>query len=99
MRYAIGKVSGVFIDNDVAVKFFGIRNKSVKEVRGTIQECYARELLCLQRLQGMPGFPSIIAHRDDELILEMEDCGESLFNPAKKYCIFAFSNASQIRFA
>ena len=30
MRYAIGKVSGVFVDHDVAVKFFGIRNKKIK---------------------------------------------------------------------
>ena len=85
MRYAIGKVSGVFMDRDVAVKFFGIRGKKVKEVRGTIQECYARELLCLQRLQGTPGFPSIISHRDNDLILEMEDCGESLFNTWHEY--------------
>lgn len=85
MRYAIGKVSGVFMDHDVAVKFFGIRGKAVKEVRGTIEECYARELLCLQRLQGTPGFPSIISHKDDDLILEMEDCGECLFNTWHEY--------------
>ena len=85
MRYAIGKVSGVFMEHDVAVKFFGIRGKAVKEVRGTIEECYARELLCLQRLQGTPGFPSIISHKDDDLILEMEDCGECLFNTWHEY--------------
>jgi len=90
MRYAIGKVSGVFVDHDVAVKFFGIRNKRIKEVRGTIQECYARELECLQRLQGMPGFPSIIAHRDNELIIEMENCGESLFNTWHEYNLMLY---------
>ena len=85
MRYAIGKVSGVFMQHDTAVKFFGIRGKRVKEVRGNIEQCYGRELTCLQRLQGTPGFPSIISHRDDDLILEMEYCGESLFNTWHEY--------------
>jgi len=90
MKYAIGKVSGVFIESDRAVKFFGIRNKAVKPVRGTIQECYAREIECLKRLQGDPGFPTIIAHRDQELVLEMENCGESLFSTWHEYNLMLY---------
>lgn len=80
MKFAIGKVSGVFITSDKAVKFFGLRKKNVKPTRGTIRECYEREVECLRRLQGIPGFPILHATRDKEMIVEMENCGESLFS-------------------
>ena len=80
MRYAIGKVSGVFIGAEKAIKFFGLRKKGVKPTRGTLRECYEREVECLRRLQGHPGFPILHAARDKEMIVEMENCGEHLFS-------------------
>lgn len=80
MKFAIGKVSGVFITSDRAVKFFGLRNKSIKPTRGTLQECFEREVECLRRLQGNPGFPILHNVREKEMIVEMEYCGESLFS-------------------
>tara|TARA_B100001057_G_scaffold289576_1_gene289629 strand:+ start:10 stop:1245 length:1236 start_codon:yes stop_codon:yes gene_type:complete len=80
MRYAIGKVSGVFIGPEKAIKFFGLRKKAVKPTRGTLRECYEREVECLRRLQGLPGFPILHAARDKEMIVEMENCGEHLFS-------------------
>ena len=80
MKFAIGKVSGVFITSDKAVKFFGLRKKGVKPTRGTLRECYEREVECLRRLQGNPGFPILHAARNKEMIVEMEFCGESLFH-------------------
>ena len=34
-RYAIGKSSGVFINEDSVVKIFNIRNKGIKAARGS----------------------------------------------------------------
>ena len=65
MRYAIGKVSGVFIEQDVVTKIFGIRGKELKPVRGTLEDCYAREIECLHRLKNKIGFPQVIDKYDD----------------------------------
>lgn len=78
MKYAIGKVSGVFIGQDSVTKIFGIRKKSLKPSRGTLRDCYERELECLQRLQGKPGFPILIKTVDEILAIEMENCGDTL---------------------
>ena len=66
--------------SDKAVKFFGLRKKGVKSVRGTLRECYEREVECLRRLQGKSRGPYFACPRDKEMIVEMENCGESLFS-------------------
>ena len=82
MKYAIGKVSGVFIEDNIATKCFGIRGKLAridkKAKRGSFKDCYDRELECLKRLQGHQGFPDLNNYIDDQLIIEMENCGDIL---------------------
>ena len=90
MKYAIGKVSGVFIGQDTVTKIFGIRKKSLKPTRGTLRDCYERELECLQRLQGKPGFPIIVKTVDEILAIEMENCGDTLLETWHEYDLTKF---------
>ena len=92
MRYAIGKVSGVFIEQDVVTKIFGIRGKGLKPVRGTIQDCYARENECLIRLKNKIGFPQVIKKYDDIKAIRLENVGESLLHTWHEYDLTQFIN-------
>ena len=85
MRYAIGKVSGVFIEQDVVTKIFGIRGKELKPVRGTLEDCYAREIECLRRLKNKIGFPQVIDKYDDIKAIRLENVGESLLHTWHEY--------------
>lgn len=79
-RYAIGKSSGVFINEDSVVKIFNIRNKGIKAARGSYELCWLREVECLTRLEGQRHFPQILEHHKDHLGLRMTTVGESLFD-------------------
>ena len=60
MSYSIGKTSGVFIEDEKVVKIFNIRKKPLKPSRGTYQDCWDREVTCLQRLKGELHFPQLL---------------------------------------
>lgn len=80
MKYAIGKSSGCFIDEESVIKIFGIRGKGIKAARGSYKQCWLREVNSLMRLRGSLHFPQLIESHKDHLGLRMTNAGDSLFN-------------------
>lgn len=79
-RYAIGKSSGVFINEDTVTKIFNIRGKGIKAARGSYELCWQRETECLERLRGHRHFPQLLEKHPEQLGLRMTYTGESLFD-------------------
>jgi len=86
-KYAIGKTSGVFINDSTVTKIFNIRNKALKATRGSYRDCYNRELECLKRLSGSPHFPQLISNNDESMAIQMTQVGDSLYHTWPEYNI------------
>lgn len=90
MSYSIGKTSGVFIEDEKVVKIFNIRKKPLKPSRGTYQDCWDREVTCLQRLKGELHFPQLLQYNQNHLGIQMTACGESLFSTWQEHNLMLY---------
>ncbi len=86
MKYAMGKASWCFISENNVVKSYRSRNKkTVKPARGSLYDCWLREVICLERLQTKNNFPKLLGKNETELNLHLSNVGESLFHTWHEY--------------
>jgi hypothetical protein len=81
MKYAMGKASWCFISNNDVVKCYSARNKkTVKPARGSLYDCWLREIQCLERFKDKPNFPQLLGKDEKDLSIYINYVGESLFH-------------------
>ena len=81
IEYTMGKASWCFMTDKHVVKSYSSRSKkTVKPARGSIYDCWLREVLCLERVFAYPNFPQLLNKTESDYSLHMTNVGESLFH-------------------